>query len=575
MAPMRGHASQLLFSRVRGVWRRLFLPGESAAENALFLALILVGAAVRLVWLGDVPLGLNQDEASIGYEAWALLEHGMDRHGYRYPVHFVAWGSGMNALYAYLAMPFIQFLGLNVLAVRLPQAVLGVAALFAMYDVGRRLVDRRFALCALFVLAISPWHIMLSRWGLEANILPVIVLFAFALVLRGLERPRWLVPAFIVLALGLYAYGTAYVFVPLFTLGILAYGWRRHVAGLSHWVVALAAMALVALPIGLFLMVNLFKLPAIELPLLSIPRYTGETRLVSESVFFAKDPLGDLLRNAKMVFDVLVVEGWARDTERGWPVVDNALPEFGHFYHRVGFCITLAGACFIAWDLVSGRRPRNVLVAMWLGAAIVTATLTRPHMQKLGLVFFPLLLCAAYGLAGAAASAIRWVGRTASVLRVAAVAYLAFSFAAFARHYFMEYSADSFDAHPSYAQALAHVIAHAEPDDAIYVPERPIYTAILFYDPPDPRIYMDTVQIEDMDVAYQRPLSFGRYRIDIDAEAAAIGDAFVVWAENPIDGYWRRRCGWSAALGQGHMRMFPTSTFDVTPFDCFNAVIRR
>ena len=43
-------------------------------------------------------------------------------------------------------------------------------------------------------------------------------------------------------------------------------------------------------------------------------------------------------------------------------------------------------------------------------------------------------------------------------------------------------------------RALAHVVAHAEPDDAIYVPERPIYTAILFYDPPDPRLYMDTVQ---------------------------------------------------------------------------------
>ena len=115
---------QAFFSSVRGVPRRLFLPGESAAENALFLALILVGAAARLAWLGDVPAGLHQDEAAMGYDAWALLEHGMDRHGYRWPVHFVTWGSGQSALYAYLAMPFIKFLGLNVLAVRLPQALL-------------------------------------------------------------------------------------------------------------------------------------------------------------------------------------------------------------------------------------------------------------------------------------------------------------------------------------------------------------------------------------------------------------------------------------------------------------------
>ena len=536
------------FSRLRGALRRLLLPGDSTAENALFLGLILVGAAVRLVWLGDVPLGLNQDEASIGYEAWALLEHGMSRHGYRYPVHFISWGSGQNALYAYLAMPFIEFLGLNVLAVRLPQALLGVAALFVMYAVGRRLVDGRFALCALFVLAISPWHIMLSRWGLESNLLPVFVLFAFALLLRGLERPRCIVPAFVFLSLALYAYGTAYVFVPLFTLGILAYGWRRHFADLRHWAVGLAAMALVAVPIGLFLIVNLFDLPAIKLPLLSIPRYTGDTRLVSESVFFADDPFGELLHNARLVFNILVVDGHTS-------YVHNALPEFGYFYHPAGLCITLAGACFMAWHLISGRRPRNLLVMVWLGAAIVTATLTVPHLQRLNLVFFPLLLCAAYGLYGIAASGVRWVDRTASVLRVAALAYLAFSFAAFARHYFMEHSRYSFNIPPSYAQALAHVIEHAEPDDAIYVPPAPSYTAILFYDPLDPRLFLNTVQIARMDVKYQQLTSFGRYRVGIGAEAVENGDAFVVWAEDAP--------------------MFPTATFDVTPFERYSAVIRR
>ena len=536
------------FSRLRGALRRLLLPGDSTAENALFLGLILVGAAVRLVWLGDVPLGLNQDEAAIGYEAWALLEHGMSRHGYPYPVHFVSWGSGQNALYAYLAMPFIEFLGLTVLAVRLPQAILGVAALFAMYAVGRRLVDGRFALCALFVLAISPWHIMLSRWGLESNLLPVLVLSAFALLLRGLERPRCIVPAFVVLSLGLYAYATAYVFVPLFTLGILAYGWRRHFADLRHWAVGLAAMALVAVPIGLFLIVNLFDLPAIKLPLLSIPRYTGDTRLVSESVFFADDPFGELLHNARLVFNILVVDGHTS-------YVHNALPEFGYFYHPAGLCITLAGACFMAWHLISGRRPRNLLVMVWLGAAVVTATLTAPHLQRLNLVFFPLLLCAAYGLYGIAASGVRWIDGAASVLRIAALAYLALSFAAFAHHYFVEFSRHSFNAPPSYAQALAHAIEHAEPDDAIYVRKNPSYTAILFYDPLDPRLYLNTVQFEKMDVKYQRPLSFGRYRMGIDAEAVQNGDAFVVWAEDAP--------------------MFPTATFDVTPFDRFSAVIRR
>ena len=535
------------FVRFSQAWERR--PSPAAAERVAFWALILVGAAVRLFWLGDVPLGVHQDEASIGYEAWALLEHGVDRHGYRYPVHFVAWGSGQNAAYAYLCIPFIKLLGLNLLAVRLPQALLGVAALFAMYAVGRRLVDRRFALCTLFVLAVSPWHVMASRWGLESNLYPVFLLFAFALLLRGLERPRALVGAFAVLALGLYVYGTAYAFVPLFVLGILVYGWRHHLAHARHWLLGLAVMAVVALPMGVFLMINLLGLPAIELPLLSLPRYTGVMRL-SETVF-SQSPWSAFLDNAMQTFRILAVDG---HTE----FVHNALPQFGYFYHRVGLCITLAGACFMVWDLVSGRRPQNLLVVAWLAAGAVTAILSTPHMQRLNLLLVPLLLCAAYGLRAPFQWARRRAGveRTLNVLRVAALAYLAMSFAAFARHYFMEFGPNTpIGTPPSYGQALAHVVKHAAADDAIYVPLDVFYTANLFYDPPNPRQYLKTVQFEELAVPFQQPRLFGRYRIGIDAEAIATGNAFVVHA---------------AAAPQFH-----TSDFRVATFDRFSAVVRR
>ena len=549
---------------------RQWLPLGKPAERAAFWVLILVGAAVRLVWLGDIPLSLHQDEASIGYEAWALLEYGVSKHGYPWPVHFIAWGSGQNALYAYLCMPFIKLLGLNSLAIRLPQALLGVAALFAIYAVGRQLVDRRFALCALFVLVVSPWHIMLSRWGNEGNILPVFVLFAFALLLRGLERPRYVVAAFAVLALAPYAYGTAYVFVPLFVLGILGYGWRRHLAHIRHWILGLAVMAVVALPMGVFLVVNLFDLPGIELPLFSIPRYTGTTRFVAESVFFAEHPLSVLLYNAKVAFRILVVDGHT-------PFIHNALPEFGYFYHPVGLYITLAGAGLMMWDLASGRRPRNTLVALWLGAGIITAMLAEPHLNRLNVLFLPLLLCAAYGLSGSiphlarpaggdrranANNAARgsvlclWAWWTVNILRVAALAYLAISFAAFTRHYFVEYGSSNYSlTHPSYGQALAHVVENVEIDEVIHVPEHVLYTLTLFYDPPDPRLFLKTVQFRRMDVNFQEPLRFGRYRMGIDADAVANGNAFVV----PVTTLSR----------------FDTSDFTITTFDQYSAVIRR
>ena len=548
--------------------RRLLLPGDSAAENALFLALILVGAAVRLLWLGEVPEGAHQDEASVGYDAWALLEHGIDRHGYRYPVQFVAWGSGQDALYGYLSMPFIKLLGLNLLSIRLAHAILGVAALFVMYAVGRRLVDGSFALCALFVLAISPWHVMVSRWGSESNLLPVLLLFAFALLLRGLRTPRHMVPAFLLLALALYAYKAAYVFVPLFTLGVLAYGMRRRLADFRHWGLGLALMAAAALPIGLFLAVNLFDLPAIETPLLSIPRLTSTpSRLTAETVFFADDPLRTIARNAWRAFEILVVDGHAGRRP-------NSIPAFGYFYNQAGLGVTLAGAGFMVRDLARGRRPENMLVLLWLAAGIVTATAAYGHMTRLNVLYFPLLLCAAYGLHGAfprirarrprpatagrrarRGRARQWIERTANVLCIAALAYLTLSFAAFTRHYFIDWGPSRFYADSSYAAALAHVIRRADPGDAIYMPESVHYTIPLFYDPPDPRLFLKTVEFEALNVPYQRARSFGRYRFGVDGQAVANGNAFVIRSVQAPT--------------------FPTSDFAVTPFGRWAAAIRR
>ncbi|MEN3187139.1 MAG: hypothetical protein ABDK92_11055, partial [Atribacterota bacterium] len=89
---------------------------------------------VRFFLLGVIPPGLNQDEASIGYDAWALLHYGIDRNGFHNPVHFVSWGSGQNALYAYLSMPFIRLFGLNVFSVRFLNALIGCLSLFLFYD---------------------------------------------------------------------------------------------------------------------------------------------------------------------------------------------------------------------------------------------------------------------------------------------------------------------------------------------------------------------------------------------------------------------------------------------------------
>jgi dolichyl-phosphate-mannose--protein O-mannosyl transferase len=147
---------------------------------------------------GNHPLGLNVDEASIGYKAHSLGNYGFDRNGNSYPVNLVAWGSGQNAAYAYPAMPFVAK-ELTPTTVRLPIPLVSCASILLLYYVASSMFGRMTALFAAFLLAISPWHIMLSRWALEDNSLPAVFIAGFACVVTGVRqwRPRnqgiWLV----------------------------------------------------------------------------------------------------------------------------------------------------------------------------------------------------------------------------------------------------------------------------------------------------------------------------------------------------------------------------------------------
>jgi 4-amino-4-deoxy-L-arabinose transferase-like glycosyltransferase len=71
---------------------------------------------------------------------------------------------------------------------RARNVIVGILSLPALYVVLRRTGDKTLALLATFLLAISPWHIMDSRWTL-AGLLPTLFLFSsFDRYTFGLEH---------------------------------------------------------------------------------------------------------------------------------------------------------------------------------------------------------------------------------------------------------------------------------------------------------------------------------------------------------------------------------------------------
>ena len=175
-------------------------------ELIFALSLLFLGAALRLLGLGFFPPGLNQDEASTGCDAWGLLVSGMDRNGDGWPVLFTSWGSGQNALYAYVLLPLMALFGRSTAVLRLPAALLGTESLFLFWRLGRRHGGPAMGLCALGMLALNPWHLLISRWALESNLLPVCLLLGvYFLDLALGNRPWSILPAAGAFALGLYA----------------------------------------------------------------------------------------------------------------------------------------------------------------------------------------------------------------------------------------------------------------------------------------------------------------------------------------------------------------------------------
>jgi 4-amino-4-deoxy-L-arabinose transferase-like glycosyltransferase len=149
---------------------------------AILIAVLTIGAALRVYRLDQAPPGLHQDEASNAWNAWCLLKTGQDQAGERWPLFCTrAFGEYRSALFLYAILPFQAVGGLGVWTTRLPSVFCGLGAVALIAYVGARLFGRPVGLVAAAFLAVSPWAIQQSRWGHEVVATPLLMLAPLAL----------------------------------------------------------------------------------------------------------------------------------------------------------------------------------------------------------------------------------------------------------------------------------------------------------------------------------------------------------------------------------------------------------
>ena len=211
----------------------------------LLLAILVIAAFLRLYQLSSNPPALNWDEVSHGYNAYSILKTGSDEWGEKMPLIFRAYGDYKLPFYIYLTSLSIFSFGLNELAVRFPSVLAGILAVLFTYLLVKRISKSEWmALLSALLLAVSPWHIFLSRPAFEANLASFLVIAGFYFFLVGLKK-KWSLPlSLLFFGLSVHTYNSARVMAPLFLI-VLFILYRRELGSFLRKSLASSLMALI------------------------------------------------------------------------------------------------------------------------------------------------------------------------------------------------------------------------------------------------------------------------------------------------------------------------------------------
>ncbi len=185
-------------------------------------SILILAFLLRFYKVTEIPPSLNWDEVSIGYNAYSILKTGRDEWGQFLPLHFKSYGEYKLPVQVYGSIPAVALFGLNELGVRVTPVIYGTLTVLVLFFLGRELFkSSTVGLISALLLAISPWHIQLTRASFESAFATFWFSLGVLFLVMGFKKPKWLVWSIIPFALSVYTYNTTRVFTPLFLVTVL------------------------------------------------------------------------------------------------------------------------------------------------------------------------------------------------------------------------------------------------------------------------------------------------------------------------------------------------------------------
>lgn len=334
------------------------LPLSRRSELALTVLILLVGYGARLYRIDVMPPGAFLDEAVNGLEAAEIAEKNV------HPLWSYAL-SGRPTLHLHLIALLFKISDVNLFVMRFVSIVTGLATLVVVYLFAREAFDRRVALLAMALLAVTRWHINYSRIAFEAILSPFFALCTFYFLFKGLRTGGLVLYAAsgASLALGLYTYVSfrlmPIVLVAYMVVLLVAGRWTFVQQTWKGWLLWGLVFLVVVAPLGHFALKNQ-------------EAFLGRFREVS-------------------VFRVM------EEQHSNWPLWENISKHLTMFNYKGDTCgrhnvpgqamlgapLGIVFALGVGLALWRWRRPEVLLLLIWLfvnlWAGILTVPSETPH----------------------------------------------------------------------------------------------------------------------------------------------------------------------------------------------------
>ena len=504
--------------------------------NYKYLLVIILTLAVflRFYQLGINPPSLTWDEAAWGYNAYSLGIDGRDEFG-RFLSHdyLESFGDFKPPMYAYLDVIPVKIFGLNEFATRFPSALFGVLTVLLTYFLVKRIFPKnhkssiinhnseKIALFSAFFLAISPWHILLSRAAFEANVATFFIITGVWAFLAGVQAPavsesrtdeRWyLIISSISFALSMYTFNTPRIVTPLLVL-LLVVAFRNRLPVLKK-------EAAVAFVLGLLIFVPIFGFllsPQAGLRFKEVNIFSDVNVIKTSNQEIANDNnaiWSKLIHNRRVLYSIEYVKHY----------FDNLSPNF-LFVRGDGnpkFSTQDVGQMYI-WDilffvggvmfLIRKKGGNWWLIPLWLLIGIIPAATARetPHALRIETTLPTFQILAAYGFF----QLVDRIKKYKKIIVFGLFALLFLNFVYFYHNYFNHYPYEySGEWQYGYKESINYVKSVEKNYDYVQVTNalgRP-YIYYLFYTKTDPDIFRKTSTVERDAFGFVTVKSFGKY----------------------------------------------------------------